>query len=78
VRRRSGGPHYWAIQAKHLQDPISIEKNGYSGEHVILATAGTINKKVVVQACPGQMQDFISKITREKGLRGMAQVVEPD
>jgi hypothetical protein len=37
---------------------------------------GCTNKRIVVQASPGIKQDLISKITRAKRVKSIAQVVE--
>jgi hypothetical protein len=39
----------------------------------ILATAGSINRKIVVQAGPSKKLDSISKITRAKRVGGVAE-----
>jgi hypothetical protein len=43
---------------------------------VISAIAGSINRKILVQASLGKKQDPISKITREKRARGIAHIVD--
>jgi hypothetical protein len=74
VKQKKAGCQ-WSIWAKSSQDSISQKKAGCGGMHLSShpSFAGNINRRIVGPGWLRMMQDYISKITRAKGLANWLQ-----